>query len=70
MRSWFYALLGLMVGIASQIGDLTASMVKRHCGLKDYGKILPGHGGIMDRMDGVLFSGAVCYIVFRMAGLG
>ena len=67
---WFYALLGLMVGIASQIGDLTASMVKRHCGLKDYGKILPGHGGIMDRMDGVLFSGAVCYIFFRMAGLG
>ncbi len=67
---WFYALLGLAVGIFGQIGDLTASMVKRHCGLKDYGALLPGHGGIMDRMDGVLFSGAVCYIFFRIAGLG
>lgn len=67
---WFYLSLGLAVGIFSQIGDLTASMVKRHCGLKDYGHLLPGHGGIMDRLDGVLFSGAVCYIFFRIAELG
>lgn len=66
---WF-ALLGLIAGILSQIGDLTASMVKRHYGVKDYGKILPGHGGIMDRLDGILFCGTACYIFFKIAGLG
>ena len=64
------ALLGLVAGGLSQIGDLTASMVKRHCGVKDFGTLLPGHGGIMDRLDGVLFCGAVCAIFFRIAGLG
>ncbi len=64
--SWAFGLLGLFAGALSQVGDLTASMVKRHCGVKDFGKILPGHGGVMDRMDGVLFCGAICYIFFRM----
>lgn len=67
---WAFALLGLLTGAFSQIGDLTASMVKRHCGIKDYGKLLPGHGGVMDRMDGVLFCGAICYIFLKLFGLG
>lgn len=67
---WALAILGLVAGGLSQIGDLTASMIKRHCGVKDFGKLLPGHGGIMDRMDGVLFCGAACYIFFKIAGLG
>ncbi|MBQ8506399.1 MAG: phosphatidate cytidylyltransferase [Clostridia bacterium] len=67
---WSFGLLGLVAGAFSQIGDLTASMIKRHCGVKDYGKLLPGHGGIMDRMDGVLFCGAACYVFFKIAGLG
>lgn len=67
---WTLAILGLVAGGLSQIGDLTASMIKRHCGVKDFGKLLPGHGGIMDRMDGVLFCGAACYIFFKIAGLG
>lgn len=65
---WSFALLGLVSGAFSQMGDLTASMIKRHCGVKDYGKLLPGHGGIMDRMDGVLFCSAVCYLFFSITG--
>lgn len=67
---WTFAILGFVAGVFSQVGDLTASMIKRHCGVKDFGKILPGHGGIMDRMDGVLFCGAACYVFFKIAGLG
>ena len=53
---WAFALLGLIAGALSQVGDLVASLVKRHCGIKDFGSIFPGHGGIMDRMDSVLFT--------------
>lgn len=67
---WTFGILGLVAGMLSQTGDLIASMLKRHCGVKDFGSILPGHGGIMDRMDGILFCGAACYIFFKITGLG
>ena len=67
---WAFAILGLVAGGFSQIGDLAASMVKRHCGVKDFGHILPGHGGIMDRMDGILFCGVACAFFFKITGLG
>jgi len=50
------AVLGLLGGVAGQVGDLTASLVKRHCGVKDFGSIFPGHGGVMDRIDSMLFA--------------
>ncbi len=49
-----FAVLGVTAGIISQIGDLAASCIKREYGKKDYGSILPGHGGLMDRFDSVL----------------
>ena len=65
---WAFALFGVVAGVISQLGDLTASLVKRYCGIKDYGKIFPGHGGMMDRLDAILFSAAACYIFFVLMG--
>ena len=48
------ALSGFFISIVSQIGDLAMSLLKRHYGIKDFGWILPGHGGIFDRFDSVL----------------
>ncbi len=46
---------GLVAAVCGQIGDLVASVIKRQYGIKDYGKIMPGHGGAMDRFDSILF---------------
>ena len=59
---WHYVLLGFVGGVAGQMGDLFASLIKRHCGVKDYGKLFPGHGGMMDRIDSVLFMAVLVYI--------
>ena len=56
----------LVGGVAAPVGDLTASMVKRYCGIKDYGSLFPGHGGMMDRIDSVVFTGAVVYSYFAL----
>lgn len=49
------AVVGMICAVLGMIGDLTASLLKRQCQIKDYGKIMPGHGGILDRFDSVLF---------------
>ncbi|MBR1561181.1 MAG: phosphatidate cytidylyltransferase [Clostridia bacterium] len=66
---WCFGILGLVAAALSQIGDLVASLVKRHCGIKDFGTIFPGHGGMLDRMDGILFCGVACYVFFKLSGL-
>lgn len=54
-------LLGLLGSYAGQIGDLAASLLKRYAGIKDYGNLFPGHGGVMDRFDSVIFVLIVMY---------
>ncbi len=59
-----FLLIGLVTSAFAQIGDLFESAIKRECGIKDMGKCLPGHGGILDRFDSMLFSSVVVLFSF------
>ncbi|EYE89340.1 hypothetical protein Q428_03420 [Fervidicella metallireducens AeB] len=61
IRLFQLLILAILAGCVSQIGDLSASLIKRYVGVKDYGKIMPGHGGILDRFDSILFVTPVVY---------
>lgn len=56
-----FVILGILNGIISQIGDLGASAIKRFVNIKDYGRVMPGHGGVLDRFDSILFVAPVVY---------
>jgi phosphatidate cytidylyltransferase len=59
-----FIIIGLLCGIFSQLGDLAASYIKRYAKIKDFGKLIPGHGGILDRFDSILFTMPVVYYYF------
>ena len=61
-----YIIIGLICGVFCQFGDLVASSIKRYAGIKDYSKLIPGHGGILDRFDSILFSGVVVYFYLTL----
>ena len=66
----FAAVLGAVGALVSMVGDLAASAVKRDHGIKDYGKLIPGHGGIMDRFDSVIVAAPiVCIGIYLMIGI-
>ena len=58
-----FAGIGVIVSVLSQMGDLLMSLIKRRFGIKDYGKIFPGHGGVLDRFDSVLATAPFCFIL-------
>lgn len=65
---WQFALIGGVSSVISQIGDLTASAIKRNHDIKDYGKLIPGHGGILDRFDSIIFIAPIVYYLVVFMG--
>lgn len=71
IEPWWGAVFGLAVSVAAVVGDLGESMIKRDLGLKDMSRLLPGHGGLMDRLDSILFAVPTAYLLLAIfTGVG
>ena len=62
-------IMGIIFSIVGQIGDLAASSIKRYCGVKDFSNLLPGHGGILDRFDSVMFISPMVYVFITLISM-
>ena len=62
----YWILIAIVASIVGQMGDLTASSIKRYCGIKDFGDLIPGHGGILDRFDSLIFVAPIVYIFIKL----
>lgn len=71
MQIWLpvYLAIGFLAAAATEFGDLVESCIKRKLGIKDMGNIIPGHGGVLDRIDGTLFASVAVYLVFALIRL-
>ncbi len=61
--TWVFVLISAAGAVISQVGDLAASAIKRNHEIKDYGRLIPGHGGVMDRFDSVIFTAPMIYFL-------
>ena len=64
--TWILVLICAVGSVISQIGDLAASAIKRNYEIKDYGHLIPGHGGVMDRFDSILFTAPLVYLFLSL----
>ena len=61
MEIWLLDAISAVGGLISMVGDLTASAIKRNYDIKDYGHLIPGHGGILDRFDSMIITAPIVY---------
>lgn len=66
MNIVYWILVAIVASIVGQMGDLTESAIKRYVGIKDFGKLMPGHGGILDRFDSIMFVAPIVYIFIKL----
>ena len=58
--------IGIVLSLIGQVGDFSASAIKRYVGIKDYGNLFPGHGGMLDRIDSVIFIAPFAYFLLML----